>query len=135
MVGIVEDDEEANRTLQACLTTNQNLVDIKVAELLCRVESMVGECLVVDATATAQDSLRSFHSIGRAATMASTTAATGARAQCNNNYLLLLPKELLDQVRPMAIITVLRPCVQRLMTAPLLLALRRRATQVLRLLL
>ena len=61
MVRIVEDDEEANRTLQACLTTNQNLVDIKVAELLCRVESAVGECLVVvDVAATAQDSLRSL---------------------------------------------------------------------------
>jgi hypothetical protein len=76
-------------------------VDIKVDALLRRVESMVGECLVVvDTAATAQNTLRSFHSTGRAATAASTTAAAaGARALCNNNYLLLLPKELLDQVR------------------------------------
>jgi hypothetical protein len=99
-VRIVVDDEEVERTLQARLTRNRNLVDIKVDALLRRVESMVGECLVVvDAAATAQDSLRSFHSTGRAATVASTTAAAGARALCNNNYLLLLPKELLDQVR------------------------------------
>ena len=84
--------------------------------------------------AIAQDSLRSFHSTGRAATAASTTAAAGAQALCNNNYLLLLPKELMDQVRHMAIITVLRPGVQRL-TAPLVLALRRRLTQVIHLLL
>jgi hypothetical protein len=99
MVRIVQVDEEMERTLQARLTRNGNLVDIKVDALLGRVESMVGDCLVVvDTAATAQDTLRSFHSTGRAATAASTPAA-GARALCNTNYLLLLPKELLDQVR------------------------------------
>jgi hypothetical protein len=114
MVRIVKVDEEVERTLQERLTRNRNLVDIKVDALLRRVESMVGECLVVDTAATAQDTLRSFHSTGRAAMAASTTAAAGARVLCNN-YLLLLPKELLDQVRPMAITTaVLRPGVRRL---------------------
>jgi hypothetical protein len=115
-VRILEDDDEAERTLQARLTRNRNLVDIKVAALLRIVEPMVGDCLLVlDAAATAQDTLRSFHSTGRAATVASTTAAAApARALCNNNYLLLLPKELLDQVRPMAFTTVLWPGVQRL---------------------
>jgi hypothetical protein len=45
-MGIVEDDEEVERTLQERLRRNQNLVNIKVAALLRRVESMVGECLV-----------------------------------------------------------------------------------------
>jgi hypothetical protein len=113
-VRIVEDDEEVERTLQERLTRNRNLVDIKVDTLLRRVESMAGECLVVDTAATAQNTLRSFHSTGRAATVASTpVAAAGAQALCNNNYLLLLPKELLDQVRQMTITTVLRPGVRR----------------------
>src|SRR5437868_2029857 len=61
---------------------------------------MVGECLVVvDTAATAQDTLRSFHNTGRAATVASTTAAAAGAPLLCNNYLLLLPKELLDQVR------------------------------------
>jgi hypothetical protein len=112
MVRIVEVDAEMERTLQARLTRNGNLVDIKVAARLGRVESMVGECLVVvDAAATAQNTLRSFHSTGRAATAASTpAAAAGARALCNNNYLLLVPKELLDQVRPMAITVLAFSC-------------------------
>jgi hypothetical protein len=88
---IVEDDLEVERTLQERLTRNRNLVDIKVDALLRRVESMVGECLVVvDAAAIAQETLRSFHSTGRAATVASTTAAAGARVLCNNNYLVVV---------------------------------------------
>jgi hypothetical protein len=128
-VRIVEDDLEVERTLQERLTRNRNLVDIKVDALLLRVESMVGECLVVvDTAATAQDTLRSFHSTGRAATAASTTAAAaGARALCNNNYLLLLPKELLDQVRPMAITTaVLRPAGVRRLTGTAFVRCQRR---------
>jgi hypothetical protein len=115
-VRVVEGDKKAKRTLQALLTRNRNLVNIKVAALVRRVESMVGECLVVvdaAATATAQDTLRLFHSTGRAATTASTTAAAaGARALCNTNCLLLLPKELLDQVRSRAITTAGPPTLR-----------------------
>jgi hypothetical protein len=96
----VEDGEEVDRSLHELLTRNQKLVDIKVDALLRRVESMVGECLVVvDAAATAQNTLRSFHSTGRAATVASTIAAAAGARALYNNYLLLLPNELLELVR------------------------------------